>query len=229
VPENLLPYYVLRAPELLLKGINEGDRYAFNEEKMKELLRYDSIAFGMGMGATKETARGAKYLLRNYTGALILDADALNALAEEDDVVELFINKTCDVILTPHGKEFFRLTGKDIDWQRNNGVSAPTAFAKESGVNVLLKNAVSVLTDGRKTFVNTTGTSGQAKGGSGDVLSGVIAGLCAQGLTTFDAGVAGAYLVGKAAEIACRTVGEYSLLARDVIGALGSAFLSLDD
>ena len=75
--------------------------------------------------------------------------------------------------------------------------------------------------------LNITGNSGLAKGGSGDVLSGLIAGLCASGLSAFDGGVAGAYLMGKAAEIATKEVGEYALIARDVIANLGAAFLSL--
>ena len=83
------------------------------------------------------------------------------------------------------------------------------------------------MTDGERTAVNAAGCAGQAKGGSGDVLSGVIASLCASGLTAFDGARAGAYLVGRAAELAAKEVGEYSLVASDVVAYLGRAFLEL--
>jgi hypothetical protein len=100
-------------------------------------------------------------------------------------------------------------------------------IAKKYGVSVLLKNAVSILTDGERTLVNTTGTAGQAKGGSGDVLAGVIAGLCGGGLSVFDGGTVGSYLTGRSAELLKETHGDYSLLASDVVGGLGKAFLDL--
>ena len=92
---------------------------------------------------------------------------------------------------------------------------------------MLLKGHVTVVTDGNKTLINERGCSGQAKGGSGDVLSGVIAGLAAQGLSAFEAGAAASYLVGTAAEIAAKEISEYSLLPRDVIDFLGKAFLQI--
>ena len=86
-----------------------------------------------------------------------------------------------------------------------------------------------MLTDGERIFINATGNSGLAKGGSGDVLSGVIAGLCAMGTTAFHGGRLGAYLVGRAAELTASYVGEYSLTATKVIDGLGMAFLELQD
>lgn len=228
VPKDILSYYVLKAPEILLKETNEGGRYEFNAERMRTLLGYDSIAYGMGMGVSGEVARGAAYLLENYTGKLILDADGLNSLAAaftETERQGLFADKKCDVVLTPHVKEFSRLSGKTVETVLKEGPYAAKEFAESYGVAVLLKNASSVITDGNRTAVNTTGCSGLAKGGSGDVLAGVIAGLCAQGVSAFDGGCLGAYLVGKAAELAAEGFGEYSLTASDVIGTLGKAFL----
>ena len=204
--------------------------YAFNQEKMRQLLTYDSIAFGMGMGDSEEVAKGAAWLIANYEGRLILDADALNGLAHygKERLLALFRAKKCDVILTPHGKEFSRLFGLNVD-------DLPTShltFAKEMGatfgVNILLKNAASILSDGERVVVNVTGCSGQAKAGSGDVLSGLIAGLCAMGISTYKGGLIGAYLAGKAAEFAAQKVGEYSLTATDVIAHLGEAFLHIE-
>ncbi|MBQ8322696.1 MAG: NAD(P)H-hydrate dehydratase [Clostridia bacterium] len=229
VPKGLLTHYMLKAPEALLVASNEGDRYEFNARKMQELTAYDSVAYGMGMGASIAVAEGALWLLGNYTGTLILDADALNSFAffGREKLAKAFAQKKCDVVLTPHIKEFARLSEESVGTISEKGFDAPEAFAKTHGVTVLLKNAVSVVTDGERTALNTAGTAGQAKGGSGDVLAGVIAGLCAQGLSGFDGARAGAYLVGKAAEIAAKEQGEYSLLATDTIERLGKAFLSL--
>jgi NAD(P)H-hydrate epimerase len=119
------------------------------------------------------------------------------------------------------------LIGADADEVVENAFAIAQKYAKEWGVTVLLKGAATILTDGKRTLINTSGTAGQAKGGSGDVLSGVIAGLCASALDGFDGAVCAAYLCGKAAELATADIGEYSLTASDVIGYLGKAFLSL--
>lgn len=229
-PKDVVEKCFFREPELLLKSVNEGGRYAFNEEILQEMLSYDAIAYGMGMGVSKDVALGAAWLLKNYEKKLILDADALNSLAKVysgAEIKALFKSKKCDALLTPHCKEFSRLSSKTVSEILESGVSAAREFSKANGVSLLIKNAVSVIADGERLILNTTGNSGLAKGGSGDVLSGLIAGLCASGLSAFDGGVVGSYLMGKAAEIATRETGEYSLIARDVIANLGNAFLSL--
>ena len=226
-PSDILPWYALKVPEILLKQTNEGGRYAFNEDTMAQLLSYDSIAYGMGMGASREVFKGAEYLLTHYEGKLILDADGLNSLAQfaGEGLETLFKNSKCDVIVTPHGKEFSRLTRLRVDEVLKNGAEIAMRFAKACEVNVLLKNALSLITDGERLALNLTGNSGQAKGGSGDVLSGVLAGLCAGGLTALEGGILGAYLVGKAAELAAVDFTEYSLTASELIAYLPRAFL----
>ncbi len=228
LPKGILPYYMLKAPEVLLKSTNEGDRYAFNEENMRETLGYDSVAYGMGMGVSKEVAKGAVYLLQTYTGRLVLDADGLNSLAayEKENFDNLFENKKCDVVLTPHLKEFSRLCEKSVEEIVKEGAFAAKELAARHRAIVVLKNASISVTDGKKTYLVANGTSGQAKAGSGDVLSGVIAGLCAN-LAAFEGAVLGAYLSQSAAEIAVKARGEYSLTASDCIGCLGTAFLNL--
>lgn len=231
LPSELLPSFYLKQPEILLKGINDGGRYAFNTENMQKLLGYDSVAYGMGMGVSDDVKKGAAYLLENYSGKLILDADGLNSLAlfDKNELFALFKNSKCDVVLTPHVKEFSRLSGYSVAQIEEDGIELAKAYARENGVSLLLKNAASVITDGTRVAVNTTGNSGQAKGGSGDVLSGVIAGLCAAGASVFEGGCLSSYLVGKAAENAAAKIGEYSVLASDLIAYLGGAFLGLTD
>lgn len=229
VPENVLPAYLLKAPEMLLKSINDGGRYAFNEEKLQELLEYDAVSIGMGMGVSKNVLDAAAYLLTHYHGKLILDADALNSLAKfrGETCRELFEKKTCDALLTPHVKEFSRLIGKSVEEIQKSGLDLPVQFAKEHGVRLLLKSATSIVTDGERVLLNVTGNSGLAKGGSGDVLAGLITGLCASGASVFEGGVVGAFLLGRAAELAAEQKSEYAMTATDVTEALGAAFASL--
>lgn len=226
LPEGILPYYILKLPEALLVPVCKGDRFVF-EERFEKVLSYDSIAYGMGMGVSKEVAIGASYLLKNYEGKLLLDADGLNSLSvyKKAELFELFKNKKCDVICTPHVKEFSRLTDFSVEEILKDSVSRAREFSEKYNVNLYLKNAVSLLCGKGKTMVIATGNSGQAKAGSGDVLSGLVAGLCASGLSAFDGGAVGGYLVGKAAELAANEIGEYSLVATDLISLLGKAFL----
>lgn len=229
VPSEILPHYVLKAPEILLKSSNEGSRYVLNEEIMGQVCAYDAVAYGMGMGVSQSVAEGAAWLLAHYQGKLVLDADGLNSLSvyQKEGLSALFKNAKCDVVLTPHVKEFSRLSGLSVEEILRGEIACAQAFAKENSVTLLLKNAASVLTDGVRVWVNLTGNSGQAKAGSGDVLSGVLAGLCAQGANAFDGACAAAFLCGRAAEIAAKSVGEYSLTATDCIACLGEAFLSV--
>ena len=227
VPAKILPYYILKAPEALLVSVCEGERYSFDSSKMRMLCDYDSVAFGMGMGVTEAVCRGAEWLLKHYEGKLILDADGLNSLAEyrKVELQDLFSHKKCDVLITPHVKEFSRLTGIKTEEIVAEPLHVANDWAKAYQTSVLLKNHETVITDGERSFLNRSGNSGQAKGGSGDVLSGLIAGLCASGANTLKAGLCGAYLAGLAAELAVKEIGEYSLTASDVISYLGRAFL----
>lgn len=228
-PQAILSQFVWKIPEAILSPICAGEEYVFDEEKMSQLLSFDSVAYGMGMGATQEVCKGAKWLLEHFEGRLILDADGLNSLAyyAKDGLFSIFKEKKCDVILTPHCKEYARLSGQSIEEIVLGGLSAPIVFAKQNNLTLLLKGSASLVSDGERVSVNATGNSGLAKGGSGDLLSGLIAGLCAMGLSAFDGGRAGSYLLGRAAEIASLQTSEYSLTATDVLACIGKVFLEL--
>ncbi len=229
LPKEILPWYALKSPEILLKSTNDGGRYAFNEENMAEICACSSVAYGMGMGTSEEVAKGASYLLSHYEGKLILDADGLNSLAayRKEEFSTLFGKRKCDLLLTPHFKEFSRLSGVAMEELSSARVEKVKEFAAQYDVCLLLKGATSIITDGNAVWENCTGNSGQAKGGSGDVLSGILAGLCAMGARCVDAACVGAFLAGRAAELASRRFGEYSLTASDCIDYLGQAFLSV--
>lgn len=228
LPKDLFPIFALKLPEVLLKTTNDGGRYVFNEEILSSVSK-GAVAYGMGMDVTEDVAMGAEYLLANHGGTLILDADALNSLAQYrfDELSSLFQGAACEVVLTPHPREFARLIGLTCEEVVENALLLSQRYAKEWGVTILLKGAATVITDGTRTYVTNSGTAGQAKGGSGDVLSGVIAGLCASALQGFEGAFCAAYLCGLAAELGTAELGEYSLTATDVISYLGKAFLQI--
>ena len=230
IPQELFPMFALKIPEALLKITNDGGRYVFNEDVLSQIPK-GAVAYGMGMDLSEEVALGAEYLLSHHEGTLILDADALNSLAEyrADGLRALFSAARAEVILTPHPREFARLLGVTAAEVVENALPLAKKYAKEWGVTILLKGAATIVTDGTRTVINERGTAGQAKGGSGDVLSGVLAGLCASAVSSFDGALCAAYLCGVAAELATAEIGEYSLTASDVISYLGKAFLSLSN
>lgn len=211
VPEELFPSAVGKLPAALLAPFLRAE----------ELLWNTAIAFGMGSGVTEENYRVLCTLLRDYRGTLILDADGLNCLAAYG--VEALKEKACNVVITPHPKEFSRLTGKAVGEVLGSAKELTEAFAREYGCIVLLKNNRSIVSDGVRTAIVTTGSPALAKGGSGDVLAGFLAGTCARGVPPFEAACASSYLVGKAGEIAGEALGEYAVTASDVANCLAQA------
>ncbi|MBQ0099559.1 MAG: NAD(P)H-hydrate dehydratase, partial [Firmicutes bacterium] len=160
-----------------------------------------------------------------YKGVLIIDADGLNILSMYG--TEILKKKKCDVILTPHIKEFSRLTKQGIEFIQENSLTLSKSFAKEFNVVLVLKSATTVISDGEKVYLNTVGSSGMAKGGSGDVLSGIIAGMCAKKKDIFDAVVASCYVFGKAGEFAEKEYNEYYMNPSDVICKINDVINSL--
>ena len=246
VPKRLKIALIGRLPEAILLDVCPGGEWKFRPKNLRSILQYNSIAAGMGMGNTKNTAKIIAFLLKNYEGKLLIDADGINALARfygANGSAELFKAKKCAALITPHPLEFARLTGSDkTALSENNGeraIEEAKKYAAENGVTVLLKGV-----SGAKTLIvsgengenaekaenialNATGNSGQAKGGSGDTLAGLIAAIAASGADLFSAACAGAYLAGKAAEIAVKQTSEYALTATKIAEYIGKAILDL--
>ena len=222
VAESLVPNYVCKNPECTFTPLKDNDGFIeYDEKSIQTLLKYNSIAFGMGLGVSESVYNSLKYLLENYTGKLIIDADGLNSLAKYG--TEIIKNKKCSVLLTPHLGEFSRLINKSIDEIQNDIIEISRCFAKEFNVVLVLKSATSVITDGEEVYLNTTGCSGMAKGGSGDVLSGLLAGLLAREEDTFFTTICGTYLFGLAGEIAQVGLTAFSMLASDIISCIPHA------
>ena len=177
-----------------------------------------AISVGMGWGRSSEYPKILGYLLQNFSGAILLDADALNTLAEAG--VDLLARKTGPVVLTPHPGEFSRLCGKPIAEIAKDPAGEAKAFAARHGVVLLLKGAEMIVTDGAAIYMTDRGCAGMATAGSGDVLSGILTGLFgylpANALTV----ACGAFIAGVAGEIAERETNPISMVASDTAGAI---------
>jgi len=191
---------------------------ALNQLK-KEIQKYSVIALGPGLTTNLSTKKFVLNFILQTTQPLIIDADALNIIAQKPDVL---LKIKAPKILTPHIGEMARLTKiskKDIEKNRQK---IAITFAKKYNCVLLLKGKNTVVADPKgKIYINKTGNPGMAKAGSGDVLTGMIAAFLAQGLSIFDAAKFGAYYHGKAGDWAIKKLSKASLIATDIIDAIG--------
>ncbi|MCL2040677.1 MAG: NAD(P)H-hydrate dehydratase [Bacteroidales bacterium] len=209
----------IRHPEAIV-SVDEHD-YCFSH--IRHLEQYSAIGIGPGLGRAPETANALKMLIQNYHKPIVFDADAINILSENPTWLS-FIPKGC--IFTPHLKEFERLVGTSSDdFERN---AKQRDFSARYNAYVVLKGAHTAITapDG-SCYFNITGTPGMATAGSGDVLTGLITGLLAQGHHPKTAAVTGVYLHGVAGCLAAKKFGEAAMIAGDIVQHIGEAFLSV--
>ncbi len=204
------------------------EHLVFDAHNLDQLMRgVNAMAVGMGMGSSyAHNAQIIDYILHNFRGNLLLDADGLNSIQGKTHILD---NAQCKVVITPHPKEMARLTGLDTKEVLSNPLDTAREFAKAHNIVVLLKGTSTIVTDGDKAMIVTSGTPALAKGGSGDVLSGTILGLMARGVDIFDSAVVGSYICGKASVVASELFGEYGTLASDTAVAVGKVVKSLEN
>jgi NAD(P)H-hydrate epimerase len=200
---------------------NEGRLAAEAEADVLRLAETsDVVAAGPGLGHTPAVAAVVRALLARGPGPLVLDADALNVLAGQSEALR---GRAVPPVLTPHPGEFGRLIGRKVSAAPADRQELAARFAAEYGVVLVLKGHGTVVTDGRRVYVNTTGNPGMATGGSGDVLTGLIAALLGQKLEPFAAAQLGVRLHGLAGDLARDDLGEVALIATDLIAYLPRA------
>ncbi len=183
-----------------------------------------AAAIGPGLGEGAGTADLVHAFLPRAAVPIVIDADALNLLAGRLDTLGAM---RVPVVLTPHPGEMARLAGTTSAAVQAAREETAVAFAARWGKIVVLKGQDSLVTDGVALYRNRTGNPGMATGGSGDVLTGILAGLLARGLAPLDAAVLGVWLHGTAGDIAAAAVGEESLIATDLLDHLPQAFRAL--
>jgi NAD(P)H-hydrate epimerase len=207
---------------------NDGDGLLRNKPARRAierlLERASVLAMGPGLGQSPEIRELVHWVVEEVKVPTVLDADALNALAGQ---TKTLADVHRPIILTPHPGEFARLTGRSVSEIQADREGHAAALAEADHLIVVLKGSGTVVTDGRRLYVNTTGNPGMATGGSGDVLTGVIAALLAQKLPPFEAAQLGVHVHGLAGDIARDQSGEIGLIAGDIVDSLPDALYHL--
>lgn len=182
--------------------------------------KYNAIGIGPGIGKEIKTMQVIEHLFAHYDGPLVIDADALNLISEYDS---LFDKIPKNAILTPHPKEFDRLFGKSESTEER--LIKQRESSKKLACYIILKGAhTSISTPEGCVYINNTGNSGMAKGGSGDVLTGLITGLLAQGYSSLDASIIGVWIHGLAGDFAKQKKNEITMTAIDLVDGFTEAF-----
>ncbi len=228
VPESLQPTAAGFYPEVMTKGLAEKDGH-ISTEAIPEIISLakasDGVVFGPGIGRNEEIFVILCELLRELDKTLVIDADGLFALARNVDVLK---GASCRVIVTPHGGEMSRLCGLSTEKIRADRVTVAEDFASTYGVCTVLKGSGTVVCKkGESPYINPTGNCGMATAGSGDVLSGVIASLAAQGMDDFNAAKLGVYIHGLAGDVAALQKGTHGLVASDIAENIPDAILKI--
>ena len=218
ISHSVMPYIL---ESTLFPLSSKNGNILFNEAEISELTgNTKAVAIGMGIGVSEEIKAVITYLLKSYTGVLIIDADGLNTISESGISIK---NCAPKLVLTPHLKEFSRLTDLSISEISENPVECAKNFAKENGCIILLKGPCSVITDGERVYLTDKGCAGMATAGSGDVLSGITAGLCGFEKDTLLAVACSAYINGLSGEIAETKTNSFSMTAGDTVSAIPEA------
>jgi ADP-dependent NAD(P)H-hydrate dehydratase / NAD(P)H-hydrate epimerase len=223
-PRASQPILAAMAPEYMTEALDDEPGGGLGEASLERVLalKKDVIAVGPGLGNGPWQQAFVFGLLERSDVTLVLDADALNVCA--DDPHRLRAREGIDIIITPHPGEMARLTGLSIDEVQENRLEVARNFAMSHGVHVVLKGHRTLIAapDGHVS-INPTGNPGMATGGTGDVLTGVIAAWFGQLLDAEAACKVGVYLHGFAGDLAQHEIGETALIASDIIAHLGQA------
>jgi NAD(P)H-hydrate epimerase len=203
-------------PEAIVSLDKSEQHFSF----LPDISRFNAIAVGPGLGSDDETKHAFKLLLDSSQSPLVIDADALNILSQNKEWLELLPKES---ILTPHPKEFERLAGAcESDYER---LQKQCKFSTKYGVYVVLKKAfTSISSPDGSCWFNPTGNPGMGTAGSGDVLTGIILSLLAQGYKPQQAAIIGVYIHGLAGDIVAGQLGQEALIASDIIENIGMAF-----
>ncbi|WP_124101004.1 NAD(P)H-hydrate dehydratase [Ruminococcus sp. Marseille-P6503] len=217
-PESAVLPAVTRTPEITFTALNtDGEGFVSADSLpviLESLSKADSAVIGCGLGKTEDTERIVCEIVRNARCPLIIDADGINCLSGHIDVLK---EKQTEIILTPHIGELARLCGAEIAEVLTDVIGYAGRIAERYGAVVHAKNVQTVTVCGGRCFITDFGCSALAKGGSGDMLAGLIGSLCAQGTSAADACILADYIMGRSAKLLCETNSPRGVLAEDII------------
>jgi len=249
IPESLMDVFQSRVTEEMTLPLPDAGDGTLSSRALERILGFlsekaDVLALGPGISVTDNTKKLIKEILMNSTTPAVIDADAINALEGNKQILK---KTKAPVILTPHAGEMARLLqgskgssfavlrrmdqrvkGSEIRAIEKDRINTAIEFAKETGTYLALKGVPSVIAEPEgRAYINPTGNPGMASAGTGDVLTGMIAGLLGQDLNPMEASIFGVYMHGLAGDIAAKKIGEHSLIASDIIDLIPEAFSAL--
>lgn len=228
-PEGIIPIIAGYEPSYLTVPLDEDAAGRIAESAATEIQQrlesMQAVAIGPGLGQSDELASLVSQLYTSAEIPMVVDADALNLLSRN---CEQLSRHAAPRILTPHPGEFARLSGKAIGSDAEEREQAAAAFAADHNVVLVLKGAGTVVTDGEQVAVNATGNSGMATGGTGDVLTGLMASLLAQGMKPFAGAQLAVHVHGLAGDLAAAEKSSRGMIASDLLPALCEAWKSLE-
>ncbi len=228
IPKSIYPIAAGSILESVFLPLSETSDGKISRTNIPSLLleakKSTAVLLGCGLSVCDDTKALVKSFVENCTAPMVLDADALNCIADNPEILK---KRKSDIIITPHPGEMGRLCGITAKEVNAGRVDVALSFAKKYGVITVLKGSGTVIASPNgQALLNTTGNSGMATGGSGDVLAGMTAGLLAQGKSAFDCAAAAVYLHGLAGDFAAEKLGKISMLPSDIIDCIAQAFKS---
>jgi len=229
LPGSLVPIFDTAVMEAMSRALPETSQGSISVEALPAidaLLGTCSVcAVGPGMSRYQEASTILRFILQNSGVPILVDADGINALASDAEVLK---DRQVPIVITPHPRELARLTGRTVEEIQHDRSGMASHYATKWGVTIVLKGHNTVVAcPGGDIYINGSGNPGMATAGSGDVLSGIIAGLIAQGLKPQKAAIAGAYIHGRAGDRAALQLGQRGMIAGDLIDHLPYTLLDL--
>lgn len=226
IPKSLNAIMETKLTEVMTKPLPETKNVSLSLEalpKIKKMVKgVDAVALGPGLSTDKATKQLVNKLVKVIDKPLVIDADALNCIASN---IKALKSVKSPIIITPHPGEMSRLSGLEIDTIQRNRQKVVKDLARQCNLIVVLKGNNTVVSDGKaNNFVNESGNPGMATGGTGDILTGMIASFLAQGVPAFKAAKLAVYIHGKAGDLAAREKGEIGLIAGDILEKVPEAF-----
>lgn len=194
---------------------------------LENLSKCNSVVVGCGIGWNEDSMEIVEAIIKNSKVPIVIDADGINVISENIDVLKC---SQSDIILTPHIKEFSRLSGRSIEEINSDKSQISTDFVKKYGVTLVLKGTnTNIISKEGETYVNMARNSGMAKGGSGDVLTGIIGSLLAQKLSPLDAVICAVYVHGLCGQRCADDMSKTSMLPSDIINQLPGVFMEIEN
>lgn len=229
VPKSIYPVCATNILESVYYPLEETSNGVISSKNTDFLLemceKSSAVVIGCGLSVCDDTKNLVQSVITNCEKPLVIDADALNCICNKPEILK---NLKAPAIITPHPGEMARLLHSTPKMVNSNRENTAIDFAKKFGVVTVLKGAGTIIAspDG-KVYINHTGNSGMATGGSGDVLSGIIGSLLAQGAAPINAAAAGVFLHGTIGDLAAEKLGKISMLPTDMIDMIPTAYLKL--